>query len=156
MTFKAQRRPGTPMTPPPACCPEPHINMFLNGVLNCAYPGIGLEKNKLLMDSAPWKIFPPVKPKILSRSGGSRTSAWTTLFENPGAYSSIVSKVFLTNYALDASSHSFPPASLVGAYCTNIVATKFPSFFLLREESKIEGITNSTIGLRHISPRSPS
>lgn len=74
MTFCAHRRPGTPMTPPPACWPLPHIKRFLNGVLKLEKPGMGLEKNKLLMLSAPWKMLPPVSPNILSRSGGSKTS----------------------------------------------------------------------------------
>ena len=156
MTFWAHRRPGTPMTPPPACWPEPHINKFWNGVLNWAKPGIGREKNRLLMERAPWKMLPPVSPKILSRSGGRRTSACTTLLEKPGAYTSMVSKVFFTNCALEVSSQSLPPASLVGAYYTNMVATKLPSFFLFNEESKIEGMTSSTMGRRQTSPLSPS
>lgn len=156
MTFCAQRRPGTPITPPPACWPLPHMNRLVNGVLKLENPGIGLEKNRLLILRAPWKMLPPVRPKMRSRSGGRSTSWCTIDFEKPGAYSSIVSYVFLMNYAREASSQSLPPASLVGAYWTNMVATRFPSFFLFREESKIEGMTSSTMGRRHMSPLSPS
>src|SRR3954449_3677090 len=37
---------------------------------------------------SPWKIDPPRKPKIRSRSGGARTSAWTTVSRTPGATAS--------------------------------------------------------------------
>jgi len=43
-------------------------------VLKFENPGIGLEKNRLFMLRAPWKMLPPVSPKMRSRSGGSSTS----------------------------------------------------------------------------------
>merc|ERR1719233_408632 len=131
------------MTPPPWGAPDPHSRRFPTGVAGLTCPAVGLVMYSWSRDMAPWNMFPPVKPNILSRSGGGRTSLPTILSLNPGAYISILSNTVSAYASLAASSHA-PVLRWYGAYWVNIRQTWWPAG--ARVGSRDEGIVISIIG----------
>src|SRR5579864_522116 len=105
--------------------------------------------NKLSSDIAPWKIFPPVKAKVSSKSGGVSTWRSITLFLNPGAYRSSRLKQLSANALLEFASHG-PPLGAYGAYCTNIDIRCLPDGATV--SSTADGIVHSSTGSREGVP----
>ena len=78
--------PGAPMTPPPGWAPLPQRRSPSTGVSGIGLPPsgtIGRVKKSWSRDIDPWKMFPPVRPKVDSRTGGGKTSLPTMLSLKP-------------------------------------------------------------------------
>src|SRR5579863_4234073 len=97
----------------------------------------------------PWKILPPVKLNVFSKSIGVRICRANTDALNPGACCSTILKHRSANSPRLASFHS-PSLSAYGAYWQNIDMRCWPGGATL--ESTDDGIVHSTIGFVDIAP----
>src|SRR3954468_6856072 len=122
-TATAALRPGAPEMAPPGCADEPHSHRSRSGVAYPA-PSIGRPLNSCSSSSSPWKMFPSVRPKRASMSGGASTWRWRIFSGRSGAYLAIAATTASPN-ASRWSSHD-PFASSYGAYWTKHAMTCFP------------------------------
>src|SRR5450755_164374 len=97
----------------------------------------------------PWKMLPPVRLKVFSRSIGVRIWRANTDALKPGADCSTTSKQRFANSSRRASFHS-PSLSVYGAYWQNIDMRCCPGGATVG--STDDGIVHSTIGFVDMAP----
>ncbi len=115
----AASRPGAPMTPPPGCAPLPHRYRPRTGVSGLKEEqATGRERKSWSSDMAPWKMLPPVSPKVSSRAGGQSTSRPTTLDLKPGAYLEEGEGIIFLSIGDKLSSHFSTVSNMICAYCS--------------------------------------
>src|SRR5262245_19999578 len=140
---RAAFHPAAPITPPPGCAAEPHRYSPLIGVTYPDQPGKGRITNSWLSVIAPWKMLPPVRLNVRSRSSGVTTCRAITDDLSPGAYSSSMSKQRSAKASLIWS--QLPFFSLYGAYCTKMDIKCLPAGATVG--STAEAIVHSSTGL---------